>query len=106
MNSLYRSTRRTFISNGVLVSGGLAFGASGTCFAAAEAQANQTTGAAADAAMATPVTGSASLKAHASAKGLLTGSAVEAQLLASNAEVAQIVIDQCSILVAENSMKM
>ena len=52
------------------------------------------------------ITGPGSLKAHAGAKGLLFGKAVEAQLLSSNADVAQIVIDQCSILVAENSMKM
>ena len=39
-------------------------------------------------------------------KGILVGAAVEAQLLYSDAGVAQIVMDQCSILVAENSMKM
>ena len=51
------------------------------------------------------ITGRGSLKAHAAAKGLLTGAAVEAQLLAANAGVAKIVTDQYSILVAENSMK-
>lgn len=51
------------------------------------------------------ITGPGSLKAHAAAHGLLTGAAVEAQLLATNPPVEKIVIDQYSILVAENSMK-
>lgn len=106
MTSTNRSTRRTFISNGLAVSGGLAFGASGASFAATEAQAKQSSEPASDPAMAKQITGPGSLKAHARAKGLLTGAAVEAQLLSTNSEVARIVIDQCSILVAENSMKM
>jgi endo-1,4-beta-xylanase len=104
MTSTNRSTRRTFISNAFAVSGSLAFGASGACSATAEAQAGQSSGAGPG--PATSITGPGSLKAHSGAKGMLTGMAVEAQLLSTNAEVAQIVIDQCSILVAENSMKM
>jgi endo-1,4-beta-xylanase len=105
MTSINRSTRRTFISNGLAVSGALAFGAPGACFTAAEAQ-TKWSGPASNAAAATQITGPGSLKAHARAKGLLFGAAVEAQLLSTNADVAQVVMDQCSILVAENSMKM
>jgi endo-1,4-beta-xylanase len=99
MTTTNRSTRRTFISNGIAVSSALALGPAAR-FAAA--QANPDGGPAS----AGPITGPGSLKAHAGKHGILTGMAVEAQLLSSNAEVAQIVIDQCSILVAENSMKM
>ena len=106
MTSINRSTRRTFISNGLAVSGALAFGAPGACFSAAEAQTQQSGGPVSNPAAAMQITGPGSLKAHARAKGLLFGAAVEAQLLSANAEVAQIVMDQCSILVAENSMKM
>jgi endo-1,4-beta-xylanase len=96
-----RHTRRTFLSNGLAVSGGLALAGPGGHLTSAFAQAMQTVnpGAAQD------ITGRGSLKAHAAAHGLLTGAAVEAQLLAANADVARIVIDQYSILVAENSMK-
>ena len=100
-----RATRRQFISKGLAVSGALAFGLPSANFAA-EAQINQSGGPSPSPAAAMGITGPGSLKAHAGAKGLLFGTAVEAQLLSSNAEVAQIVIDQCSILVAENSMKM
>jgi endo-1,4-beta-xylanase len=103
--STNRSTRRTFVSNGLAVSGALAF-APGECFAAAEAQTKQSGDPASNPAAAMQISGPGSLKAHARAKGLLFGAAVEAQLLSTNAEVAQIVMDQCSILVAENSMKM
>lgn len=99
MPSIRRQTRRSFISSGLAVSGGLALGATRTGFAAM-----QPSGAAA-AAASPNITGRNSLKAHAGAKGLLTGAAVEAALLNSNPGVAQIVIDQYSILVAENSMK-
>jgi endo-1,4-beta-xylanase len=100
-----RATRRQFISNGLAVSGALAFGLRGANFAA-EAQTNQPGGPSPGPAAAMGITGPGSLKAHAGAKGLLFGTAVEAQLMSSNADVARIVIDQCSILVAENSMKM
>jgi endo-1,4-beta-xylanase len=100
-----RATRRQFISNGLAASGALAFGLGGVDLAA-EAQTNRPSGPSASPAAAKGITGPGSLKAHAGAKGLLFGTAVEAQLLSSNADVAQIVIDQCSILVAENSMKM
>jgi endo-1,4-beta-xylanase len=103
--STNRSTRRTFISKGLAISGTLAF-APGACFAAAKPQTNQSGDPASNPAGAMQTTGPWSLKAHARAKGLLFGTAVEAQLLSANAEVAQIVLDQCSILVAENSMKM
>ncbi len=97
-----RRTRRNFISNGLAVSGGLALGASHPGFAALQAA-----GAPAAALAPEPadITGKNSLKAHASKKKVLTGAAVEAQLLNSNAAIAQIVIDQYSLLVAENSMK-
>jgi endo-1,4-beta-xylanase len=100
-----RATRRQFISNGLAVSGALAFGLRDANLAA-EAQTNQPGGPPTSPAAAMGITGPGSLKAHAGAKGLLFGTAVEAQLLSSNADVSQIVIDQCSILVAENSMKM
>jgi endo-1,4-beta-xylanase len=100
-----RATRRQFISNGLAVSGALAFGLRGANLAA-EAQTNHPGGPSTSPAAAMGITGPGSLKAHADAKGLLFGTAVEAQLLSSNEDVAQIVIDQCSILVAENSMKM
>lgn len=91
-----RHTRRRFLSNGLAISGGLALTRS-----SAFAQAMQAAGSGG----VPDITGRNSLKAHAAAHGLLTGAAVEAQLLASNAGVAKIVIDQYSILVAENSMK-
>jgi endo-1,4-beta-xylanase len=100
-----RATRRQFISSGLAVSGALALGLRGTN-TAAEAQTNQPGGSPPSTAAAMGITGPGSLKSHAGAKGLLFGMAVEAQLLSSNVDVAQIVIDQCSILVAENSMKM
>lgn len=100
-----RATRRQFISNGIAVAGTLALGLRGGNLAAA-AQANQPSGPSPSPAAAMGITGPGSLKAHAGAKGLLFGTAVEAHLLSSNVDVAQIVIDQCSILVAENSMKM
>ena len=76
MTSINRSTRRTFISNGLAVSGALAFGAPGACFAAAEAQTKQSGGPVSNPA-AMQITGPGSLKAHARAKGLLFGAAVE-----------------------------
>ena len=100
-----RATRRQFISKGLAVSGALAFGLRGATYAA-EAQTDQPGGPSTSPSAAMGITGPGSLKAHAGAKDLLFGTAVEAQLLSSNADVAQIVIDQCSILVAENSMKM
>jgi endo-1,4-beta-xylanase len=51
------------------------------------------------------ITGAGSLKAHASAHGLLAGAAVNVRLLASDPTYARILADQYSILVAENSMK-
>lgn len=51
------------------------------------------------------VSGSASLRAHAEARGMLVGCAVDPQLLASNHAYNTLVADQCSILVAENAMK-
>jgi len=93
MTTFNRSTRRRFISNGIAVSSALALGPAAR-FAAAQTS------------PAANITGPNSLKAHAGKHGILTGMAVEAQLLNSNADIAQIVIDQCSILVAENSMKM
>src|SRR6185437_8919914 len=96
MKPTTRHTRRRFLSNGLAVSGGLALSRSS---AFAQAMQASGSGGAAD------ITGRNSLKAHAAAHGLLTGAAVEAQLLASNAGVAKIVTDQYSILVAENSMK-
>src|ERR1039457_3796901 len=98
MISINRSTRRTFISNGLAVSGALAFGATGACFAAAEAQTNKPGAPASNPMATTQIAGPGSLKAHARAKGLLFGAAVEAQLLSTNAGVAQIVLDQCIIL--------
>jgi endo-1,4-beta-xylanase len=98
MTSINRSTRRTFISNGIAVSGALALGPAAR-FAAAQATSGSP-------GSAPQITGPNSLKAHAGKKGLLVGMAVEAPLLSSNEGVRQVVLDQCSILVAENSMKM
>ena len=95
-----RQTRRNFISKGLAVSGGLALGGAHAGFAAMQAAP-----AAAVAPEPADITGKNSLKAHAGRKGILAGAAVEAQLLNSNPAIAQIVIDQYSLLVAENSMK-
>ena len=54
---------------------------------------------------ATGTTGDDSLKAHASAKGLLFGCAVATELLGVDTAYEQLVRDQCSIVVAENAMK-
>ena len=94
-----RQTRRKFISNGLAVSSGVALGGTRAGLAAMQAAGAAAGGATPD------ITGRNSLKAHAAAKGLLTGAAVEAQLLNNNPAIAQIVIDQYSLLVAENSMK-
>ena len=61
-----RSTRRTFISNGLAVSGALAFGVPDACFAVAEAQTKRP-----DPDRKMQITGPGSLKAHARATGLL-----------------------------------
>src|SRR5262249_23637967 len=50
-------------------------------------------------------TGRGSLKAHAAAHGLLFGMAVPVPLLKSDEEMQRIIAEQCSIVVAENSMK-
>ena len=58
--------------------------------------------------MSAPATGlaeAASLGAHAAARGLLFGFAVNTRMLASDARYAQIVREQATILVAENAMK-
>ncbi len=102
MTFINRSTRRTFISNGIAVSSALALGSAGRL----AAQVNPSGTPASNPAAAPPITGPNSLKAHAGRKGILTGMAVEAPVVSSNAEVAQIVMEQCSVLVAENSMKM
>ena len=52
-----------------------------------------------------PVDGAASLKAHAAAKKLIYGCAVDVEALASDAAYAQLVREQAAIVVAENAMK-
>ncbi len=52
-----------------------------------------------------PYTGADSLKAHAAARGLLTGAAVNVSLLASDPAYARTLADQYNIVVAENAMK-
>lgn len=52
-----------------------------------------------------PITGPGSLRAHAAARGLLYGSAVDIGLLRNDAAYRQLLIDQCGIVVAENAMK-
>ena len=99
-------TRREFISNGLAASGALALGVSAAELGTAHAQRTRFRGGLDQGSESRGITGAGSLKAHASARGLLTGAAVEAQLLATNPSVEKIVIDQYSILVAENSMKM
>lgn len=51
------------------------------------------------------VSGAASLRAHADARGLLVGCAVDPQVLASDHAYSALIAEQCSILVAENAMK-
>lgn len=46
-----------------------------------------------------------SLRAHASAHGMLVGCAVVPELLANHAQYASLVAEQCSILVPENALK-
>ncbi|RRA48048.1 endo-1,4-beta-xylanase [Acidipila sp. EB88] len=50
-------------------------------------------------------TGDASLKAHAAARGLFVGAAVNLGLLTREPGYRQTLIDQCNIVVAENAMK-
>jgi endo-1,4-beta-xylanase len=50
-------------------------------------------------------TGSGSLKAHAAARGLLTGCAVNAKLLRDDESYRKLLAEQCSIVVPENCMK-
>ena len=52
------------------------------------------------------VAGTASLKAHAAARGLLTGCAVNANLFRQDAAFRDLLAQQCSILVPENCMKL
>ena len=52
-----------------------------------------------------PVTGAASLKAHAAARGLLTGAAVNVRLMQQDAAYRRTLAEQYNIVVAENSMK-
>jgi endo-1,4-beta-xylanase len=51
------------------------------------------------------ITGAGSLKSHASARGLLTGAAVDIRVLRSDDNYRQTLADQYSILVGENCMK-
>lgn len=51
------------------------------------------------------VAGAASLGAHAAASGLLYGCAVNVHALATNPDYAELIRQQCGILVAENAMK-
>jgi endo-1,4-beta-xylanase len=51
------------------------------------------------------VTGRHSLKAHAAAQGLLYGCAVDSGLLERDEGYRKLIIEQCSIVVAENAMK-
>src|SRR5580698_7969000 len=50
-------------------------------------------------------TGADSLKAHAAARGLLTGCAVNAKLLRDDESYRKLLAEQYSIVVAENCMK-
>ncbi len=50
-------------------------------------------------------TGASSLKAHAAARGLLAGMAVNMDRLDRDAAYARALVEQCSIVVAENAMK-
>lgn len=51
------------------------------------------------------VSGSASLRAHAKARGILVGCAVNPTMVANDPAYSSLIADQCSILVAENAMK-
>jgi endo-1,4-beta-xylanase len=50
-------------------------------------------------------TGSGSLRAHATPRGLLVGCAVVPELLSNNPQYSSLVAEQCSILVPENALK-
>src|SRR5260370_15389000 len=52
-----------------------------------------------------PITGKRSLKAHAAAKGLLTGWAVDAAVLRSDEAYRNLLAEHDNIVVAENCMK-
>src|SRR3954462_13251080 len=51
------------------------------------------------------ITGAGSLKAHAAARGLLTGAAVNTQLLRTDSKYREVLTQQYSIVVGENCMK-
>ena len=51
------------------------------------------------------ITGAESLKAHAAARGLLTGCAVNAALLREDEGFRKLLAEQCSIVVPENCLK-
>jgi endo-1,4-beta-xylanase len=95
-------TRREFVSTGVRVGAGLAAGSAVTLLDGCAHHVQRSAG------MPTPTdqaTGDGSLKAHASAHGLLTGAAVAIPLLRSDPVYARVLAEQYSTLVAENAMK-
>jgi endo-1,4-beta-xylanase len=95
-------TRRQFVSTGLSIGAGLAAGSATTLLTGC-AHRSQTP--VAPATVSNEITGPGSLKAHAAAHGLLTGAAVAIPLLRSDSVYAQILVDQYSIVVAENAMK-
>jgi endo-1,4-beta-xylanase len=58
-----------------------------------------------DGGKATSITGSGSLRAHASSRGVLVGCAVVPERLANEPDYADVVAEQANLLVAENAMK-
>ncbi|HWB32584.1 MAG TPA: endo-1,4-beta-xylanase [Acidobacteriaceae bacterium] len=93
-------TRRRFLTGGAAVAAILS-GAGGSSAERTRFQEKGLDDAEEDAA----ISGSGSLRAHAAAHGLLTGAAIEARMLSADPALARLVVEQYSILVAENSMK-
>lgn len=96
-------TRRKFMSAGVQIVGGVATASAAGALAACTHAVHPPPAPVLTADHA--ITGQGSLKAHAAARGLLAGAAVNTRLLRSDANYARVLREQYSILVAENVMK-
>lgn len=92
-------TRRSLVAQGVkLAASSLAINFMGSTFLQAQGGADKQL-------RAQTVTGKRSLRAHASAKGLLAGAAVAVKILQTDPLYARILAEQYNIVVAENEMK-
>ncbi len=95
-------TRRRFVSTGLTAGAGVAAGSTAAFLSGCERHRFPP---ATLPSVTNQITGPGSLRAHASAHGLLTGAAVAIPPLRSDPAYAQILSDQYSIVVAENAMK-